>query len=91
MFATVEDIGAGVPPEQLKSIFDPFYTTKTPGRGTGMGLAIVTTIVEEHHGAIHAISPLATDRPGTRVEMRFPRYRQADATRPVEFANGSHS
>lgn len=46
----VEDSGAGVPPEHLPHIFEPFYTTKPDG--TGLGLAIVHRIVQEHEGEI---------------------------------------
>lgn len=46
----VMDTGPGITPDRLKEIFDPFFTTKT--NGLGMGLAIVRTIVEGHHGSI---------------------------------------
>jgi len=48
----VEDTGHGMEPAVLERIFDPFYTTKEPGRGTGMGLAAVHGIVETHEGGI---------------------------------------
>ncbi len=49
---TVADRGPGLEPQELKKIFDPFYTTKEDG--TGLGLAITSQIVEEHQGSISA-------------------------------------
>jgi signal transduction histidine kinase len=48
----VEDEGVGIPPEELERIFEPFYTTKEPGKGTGLGLATTYRIVEQHRGTI---------------------------------------
>ena len=44
----IEDHGPGIPPEITSRIFDPFYTTKEPGKGTGLGLDIVRRIVLTH-------------------------------------------
>lgn len=52
----ITDNGSGVPPEQLSKIFDPFYTTKAPGQGTGLGLDVAFRIVKKHNGAIKAES-----------------------------------
>jgi signal transduction histidine kinase len=48
----IEDNGPGVAEENRAQIFDPFFTTKPPGRGTGMGLAVSQSIVEDHEGEI---------------------------------------
>ncbi len=48
----ISDTGAGIPPETIGSIFEPYFTTKGKGEGTGMGLAIVHGIVESHKGNI---------------------------------------
>lgn len=49
---SVEDGGAGISRERQKKIFDPFFTTKPPGKGTGLGLAVVRRLVNNHHGTI---------------------------------------
>ena len=52
IFVDVSDNGSGIPQESLDLIFDPFFTTKEQGRGTGLGLATVFGIVEQHQGKI---------------------------------------
>ncbi len=47
-----EDTGAGVAPEHEDRLFSPFFTTKEPGKGTGMGLAVSQSIIREHDGEI---------------------------------------
>ena len=44
------DTGPGIPPDIVAKIFNPFFTTKPPGEGSGMGLDIVKKIIEKHHG-----------------------------------------
>lgn len=68
--ATVRDNGPGIPEEQCKQIFDPFYTTKPPGRGTGLGLNIVYRIMARYRGSVSVDSTLGE---GTAFELRFPR------------------
>ena len=53
---TFQDDGPGIPPENLPNIFEPFYTTKRPGRGSGLGLSICKAILREHGGNIEASS-----------------------------------
>jgi signal transduction histidine kinase len=46
----ISDNGCGIPPEHLDKIYDPFFTTKEVGRGTGQGLAITRSIIVDKHG-----------------------------------------
>jgi len=52
----IKDTGAGIEPETLDRIFDPYFTTKPNNEGTGLGLSIVQNIVRSHHGAIRVES-----------------------------------
>lgn len=66
---TVRDTGPGIDPEILDRIFDPYFTTKEVGKGSGMGLATVLGIVKNHNGVITADSAPGK---GTTFTMRFP-------------------
>ncbi len=69
----VEDEGQGIPPHLLDVLFEPFVTSKTVGRGTGLGLALVYSIIEDHFGSIRAESPTQGDH-GTRFIITLPRF-----------------
>jgi PAS domain S-box-containing protein len=70
----VEDEGSGIPPAIIDRLFEPFFTTKDPGRGTGLGLALVYSIVEEHYGQITIDSPADLEHQrGTRFRISLPR------------------
>jgi len=58
----ITDEGSGIPKEYLPHIFEPFFTTKEAGVGTGLGLALVYSIIEEHYGTIQVTSPAFTDQ-----------------------------
>jgi PAS domain S-box-containing protein len=66
----VEDTGTGIPPEVLPHIFEPFYTTKPMGQGTGMGLAAVQGAVQQLGGYIEVRTEVGK---GTCFSVYFPR------------------
>jgi signal transduction histidine kinase len=66
----IEDTGAGIDPATLERIFEPFYSTKAPGRGSGIGLLVTRGIILEHLGAIDVRSELGK---GTAFRIRLPR------------------
>lgn len=67
---SVQDTGAGMPPHVLEHASEPFFTTKSRSKGTGMGLAICRSIAEYHNGTLAIISE---DGKGTTVTMTIPR------------------
>jgi signal transduction histidine kinase len=77
----IGDNGPGIPPEIEPHIFDPFFTTKGIGKGTGLGLNTVRTIVRKHGGSIHV-----NTKPGdTRFQVSLP---CADPSEPDLLPNG---
>jgi CheY-like chemotaxis protein len=66
---SVQDTGAGIAPEVLPRIFEPFYSTKEPGKGTGLGLAMVYGFVKNHDGFVKVESELGR---GARFTIHLP-------------------
>ncbi len=65
----VSDTGMGIPEEHMAKIFDPFFTTKEVGKGTGLGLYVISMIIKKHHGTIEVESEVGK---GTAFILRFP-------------------
>jgi signal transduction histidine kinase len=68
----IADTGMGIAPENVAKIYDPFYTTKGVGQGTGLGLAVTYGIVQEHAGRISVES---TPGSGTTFHITLPSVR----------------
>ena len=69
IYFEIEDSGTGIPAEKLEQIFEPFYTSKAEGEGTGLGLYIVRQVIEQHDGELQVDSQPGI---GTRFRVIFP-------------------
>ncbi|GJM43980.1 MAG: hypothetical protein DHS20C21_08220 [Gemmatimonadota bacterium] len=80
----VEDDGAGIEPEYQDRVFDPFFSTKRPEKGTGLGLAMVYGIVQEHGGDVELDSVVGQ---GTTVRVYLPTCAPESDERPEPSAH----
>ena len=69
LYLDIEDTNSGIAINKIERIYDPFFTTKEPGKGTGLGLFIVRQIVERNKGRISVQSTLGQ---GTTFFLEFP-------------------
>ena len=87
---SVRDTGHGIDSEILHRIFEPYFTTREKGAGTGLGLAVVHGIVKNHHGAIQASSQVGV---GSTFDVYFPKVEdygvesEAEPEEPVRGGN----
>jgi signal transduction histidine kinase len=89
---SVRDTGCGILPENLSRIFEPFFTTRDVGKGTGLGLAVVHGIVQNHDGAIFVLSESGK---GTEFQVLLPAQMEAvdvlnPAIQPPPPSKGEH-
>ena len=85
----VADTGTGIPPDIIDSIFEPYFTTKTPGEGTGIGLALVQGVVESYGGKITVDSQMGK---GTTFAIYLPinkKRTDQEAYEPEELPTGT--
>jgi len=82
---SVSDTGDGIPSENLNRVFDPFFTSKEQGKGTGMGLAVVHGIVKAHSGKILVES---YENQGTTFDVYFPLLENSE--KPKEVNHSDH-
>ena len=70
VFIDIQDTGAGIAEDKVKQLFNPFFTTKEPGKGTGLGLFIVRQVIEKNGGRIY-LKETKVDA-GTTFTLEFP-------------------
>lgn len=80
LFLTLSDNGIGMDKEQMKKIFDPFYTTKPVGKGTGLGLPIIVNILETFKGTIDVQGEKGQ---GTTFTLSFELSNEEEALKPI--------
>ena len=87
----VKDTGIGMGPDVMKRAFEPFFTTREVGKGTGMGLAVVYGIVKDLQGTVTVESELGV---GSTFSVLLPKVKtdtQAEAVQPVEIPGGNET
>ncbi len=65
----IKDNGCGISKENLSKVTDPFFTTKPPGEGTGLGLSLVYSVIKEHKGIFTIESEI---KKGTKAIIQLP-------------------
>jgi CheY-like chemotaxis protein len=83
---SVSDTGRGMSPETLSRIFEPFFSTKAPGQGTGLGLWVVRNIIKDSKGLLTLESTLGK---GTRFDVYLPAFTDEAVTREAPSTRSS--
>lgn len=86
IYISFQDDGPGISEENLQKIFSPFFTTKDPGEGTGLGLSLSRSIILEHNGTIESESKPGK---GTAFIIKLPVVPQPDESKPESHAETS--
>lgn len=77
---TITDEGKGIPAEIITQIFEPFFTTKDPSQGTGLGLPLAYSIINDHHGDISVKSPIDSKTNfGTTFSITLPKHIESNS------------
>jgi signal transduction histidine kinase len=82
---SVKDTGDGMDEDTVKRATEPFFTTKAPGQGTGLGLSMVDGLVAQSNGAMRIVSEKGR---GTAIELRLPVAEAVDAAEPAADGSG---
>ncbi|HDY74995.1 MAG TPA: response regulator, partial [Candidatus Marinimicrobia bacterium] len=85
---SISDTGSGIPDEIINRIFDPFFTTKEVSEGTGLGLSMVYSLMEKHHGYVTVESSLDE---GTTFYLHFPKSKSRIETAEMDRENLIHT
>lgn len=80
----VSDTGCGIPKENLAKVFDAFFTTKTDGTGTGLGLWVAQNILDKHKATLRVRSSVTPRRCGTVVSVFLPACHDSDALQQAD-------
>lgn len=80
IWLAISDTGQGIDADELPQIFEPFYSTKTEGKGVGLGLSVVYGIIREHNGIIEADSKMGK---GSTFRIKLPRMLSDENSGPV--------
>lgn len=81
IWLSISDTGHGIGAEELPHIFEPFYSTKTEGKGVGLGLSMVYGIIREHNGTIEVDSEMGK---GSTFRINLPRWREKETGRHTD-------
>ena len=65
-----------MPEEDAEKIFEPFFTTKAEGKGTGMGLSLVSSILKSHGGSIRLMQ---NEEPGCHIQIKLPCHMESES------------